>query len=185
MSRKRFILILIATITASGALFAWGFLHISPSGNLSLIQTEVRAHFPDVKQLSTDELTVNLLDSNRTSPVLFDVRSKDEYDISHLKGARLVDPDADPDVALAGVSKDAEIVVYCSVGWRSSKYAQKLQSNQYKNVFNLEGSIFKWANEGRPVYNEYKQVETVHPYDRVWGRLLKEQFRADLNKAKE
>jgi hypothetical protein len=29
----------------------------------------------------------------------------------------------------------------------------------------MEGSIFQWANEGRPLEKEGKPVETVHPYN--------------------
>jgi hypothetical protein len=41
-------------------------------------------------------------------------------------------------------------------------------------VQNLEGSIFRWANEGRPVYADGMQVDRVHPFDDSWGKLLKE-----------
>ena len=37
---------------------------------------------------------------------------------------------------------------------------------------NLEGSIFRWAGEGRPVYRDGVRVEQVHPYDDRWGALL-------------
>ena len=43
-----------------------------------------------------------------------------------------------------------------------------------KNVFNLEGSLFKWANEGRPVYRGSERVQEVHPFDEDWGELLDE-----------
>ena len=50
-----------------------------------------------------------------------------------------------------GIAKDAPIVTYCSVGYRSGKMAERLQAAGYTNVRNLEGSIFKWANEHRPL----------------------------------
>ena len=72
------------------------------------------------------------------------------------------------------VSSDQRIVLYCSVGHRSSELAQFLMKKGYTEVYNLEGSIFAWANEGRPVYRGNERVKVVHPYDRTWGRLLKE-----------
>lgn len=40
-------------------------------------------------------------------------------------------------------------------------------------VFNLEGSIFAWAEEGRPLVDTHNQPTTfVHPYNAVWGKLL-------------
>ncbi len=44
---------------------------------------------------------------------------------------------------------------------------------------NLKGSIFQWANEGRPVVRDGEPVREVHPYDAVWGRLLDRDLRAD------
>jgi hypothetical protein len=43
-------------------------------------------------------------------------------------------------------------------------------------VFNLEGSLFQWANEGRPVYRDDVPVQAIHPYDARWGRLLDRRF---------
>ena len=45
---------------------------------------------------------------------------------------------------------------------------------------NMEGSIFKWANEGRPVYRDGERVEKVHPYNETWGRLLDKARRASV-----
>ncbi len=46
-------------------------------------------------------------------------------------------------------------------------------SEQQIKAYNLEGSLFKWANEGRPMVNS-EGVKTIHahPYSVVWGRLL-------------
>ena len=49
----------------------------------------------------------------------------------------------------------------------------------YTEVYNLEGSIFAWANEGRPVYRGKERVQVVHPYDKIWGRLLKKSLRKE------
>jgi hypothetical protein len=45
-------------------------------------------------------------------------------------------------------------------------------------VYNLDGSIFQWANEGRPLYSGTNRVASVHPYDREWGRFLKKELHA-------
>ena len=47
----------------------------------------------------------------------------------------------------------------------------------YPNVYNLEGSIFAWANEGRKIYHGKRETDKVHPYDKIWGRLLKNSLR--------
>ena len=65
-----------------------------------------------------------------------------------------------------------QAVVYCSVGYRSAKAAQELMNSGITGVLNLEGSIFQWANEDRPVFQGTRVVDEVHPYSRFWKRLL-------------
>lgn len=145
----------------------------------ALINAKIRRDFPDVKRITTAELASWLADEKRTAPLLLDVRTQEEYAVSHLRGARQVDPDASADVLRE--PKDRPIVTYCSVGYRSGGLAQRLQAAGFSNVANLEGSIFRWANEGRPVFAETKQVAKVHPYSRTWGLLLRPDLRAPLS----
>jgi hypothetical protein len=80
---------------------------------------------------------------------------------------------------LMDLSQDSLIVVYCSVGYRSSVLARKLQDMGVTRVYNLEGSIFKWANEERPLVRNGDTVQKVHPYDAYWGKLLETKYHAD------
>jgi hypothetical protein len=48
------------------------------------------------------------------------------------------------------------------------------------NVVNLEGSIFQWANEGRPLYCGELRAEQVHPYGAMWSGLLKQGLAAKI-----
>ena len=70
--------------------------------------------------------------------------------------------------------------IVIALGTASAALAQKLKARGYTNVANLEGSIFQWANEGRPVYRGDEQVTQVHPFDAQWGRLLKGELRFPL-----
>ena len=82
------------------------------------------------------------------------------------------------DLAHLLTARDAPIVTYCSVGYRSSAVAERLEEQGYTRVWNLEGSIFEWANQGLPVVRDGEEVSQVHPYNRRWGRLLDKQLRA-------
>lgn len=144
----------------------------------SKILQDVRKQHPDVVQLSTDSLAQWLATPNATQPLLIDIREKKEYEVSHLAGAIHMDPDTRKFKALKGLDKDTPIVVYCSVGYRSSKMAEKLEKAGFSNVANLEGSIFTWANEGHPVMRGEEEVKAVHPYNRVWGMLLNKELRS-------
>ena len=139
----------------------------------------IRAKYPEVAQLSTDSLQTMLDASLKAErPLLLDVREKEEYGVSHLKDAVSALTEKEALRALEDVPPETPVVLYCSVGYRSSEMAGFLQKRGFEKVYNLEGSIFAWANEGRPVYRGEERVHKVHPYDRVWGKLLKKALRA-------
>jgi len=89
-----------------------------------------------------------------------------------------VQPGADRSAFLDTLDRDAPIVAYCSVGYRSSELVQKLRERGFTNIRNLEGSIFEWANGGRSVERDGRGVEEVHPFDEQWGKLLRQELHA-------
>ena len=104
--------------------------------------------------------------------LMLDARDEAEFEVSHIKGAKRIGyTDFDQSI-LNGVSKDSEIVVYCSVGYRSEKIAEKIQDLGYTNVRNLFGGIFAWKNAGYEVVNRKGVTEKVHAYNEDWGRWL-------------
>jgi rhodanese-related sulfurtransferase len=147
-----------------------------------LLKTSLRHKFPKVEWISTSELADWLANKKRPAPVLLDVRTTDEWNISHLAGSRRVDPNASVDRAASGVAKETPIVTYCAVGYRSGEIAERLRAAGFTNVRNLEGSIFQWANEHRPLVHGDEHVSQVHPYNSFWGRLLSDDVRAPLKK---
>ena len=140
-----------------------------PSPEWTDLKAEIRARFPTVSQVSTTELRKWL---EQQDVLLLDARADEEYAVSHLGGARFAPDESEALRVLDGVAKDRRIVVYCSVGYRSSDMAQKLGAHGFSNVHNLEGSIFEWANGGYPLYRGEQRVREVHPFDTHWGRLL-------------
>lgn len=137
------------------------------------LRPAIAARFPDVPWVDTGRLA-RWLRSER-EVVLLDARQPEEFAVSHLAGARRIDPDH-PDIDGLGLRRDARVVVYCSVGWRSGGVADRLMRAGYRDVYNLEGGIFAWANEGREVQRDGRAVRQVHPYDSTWGRLLDERL---------
>ncbi|MEY2479633.1 MAG: hypothetical protein QOI04_560 [Verrucomicrobiota bacterium] len=144
-----------------------------------LLQRSLRSHFPSLEWVTTRELADWLADKNRRRPVIIDVRTQAEWEVSHLPGARHVFPGASAETALPGISKDEAVVTYCAVGYRSAELATKLRAAGFTHVQVLEGAIFQWANEHRPlVRDDDASVTRVHPYSPFWGRLLKDEARA-------
>jgi rhodanese-related sulfurtransferase len=147
-----------------------------------LLKKSLRHRFPKVEWISTQELADLLADKSRPAPLLLDVRTPEEWSVSHLPGARRVDPNASVESVTAGLPKETPIVTYCAVGYRSGDMATRLRAAGFTNVRNLEGSIFEWANEHRPLVRDGQRVSTVHPYSALWGRLLADDVRAPLKK---
>jgi rhodanese-related sulfurtransferase len=145
-----------------------------------LLKQSLRHRFPKVEWITTAQLADWIADKNRPPPVLLDVRTEEEWNVSHLPGARRVDPDAPIEKVISGIPKEIPIVTYCAVGYRSGALATKLREAGFTNLRNLEGSIFQWANEHRPLVRGDKPVTTVHPYSNLWGRLLIDDARAPL-----
>src|SRR4051794_22095731 len=75
-----------------------------------LINAKIRAEFPEVRRLTTAELVAALARGKK--PVLLDVRTKAEFDVSHLEGAIRVEPGSDS--TAISIPKDKPIVTYCS-----------------------------------------------------------------------
>jgi rhodanese-related sulfurtransferase len=57
---------------------------------------------------------------------------------------------------VADLPREAPVIVYCSVGYRSEKIGEKLQKLGFQNVHNLYGGIFQWKNDGFEVLNAQK-----------------------------
>lgn len=133
----------------------------------------ISAQFPRIQWVTSEELAQWLNHPEKPQPMLLDARSEAEYNVSHLQEAQRIDPETFNLAAFTEVSKDKAIVVYCSVGYRSAAVAQKLAEAGFSRVYNLEGSIFQWANEGRPLFQNRHLTTLVHPYNSLWGNLLK------------
>jgi rhodanese-related sulfurtransferase len=143
---------------------------------------EIEQKFPTVKHISSEQLAQRY--EKDQSMVILDIRERNEYQVSRLQHAVLAPNSASALKRLKNTQKDRVIVVYCSVGWRSSEAATALQRAGYTNVMNLRGGIFTWANEKRPVFRQQQAVRQVHPFNKDWGRLLNAEYRSKVGAKK-
>lgn len=145
----------------------------------------IRTKFPQVRQVSTGTLKSWLDDANTLLTVLIvDVRESEEHEVSMLHGAIHIPSGSSLQPVLDKIklsSSIKKVVAYCSVGYRSSEFIQRIygelkqQKFYYREIelYNLEGSIFKWANEGKPITDKNGQETIyVHPYNIIWGKFL-------------
>jgi rhodanese-related sulfurtransferase len=144
----------------------------------TVVKLLIQWRFPDVQTISTDTLATCLeqecLEHGEQSPTshlfILDARTQEEYLTSHIQNAQLAPQDEEELATYLLLSN--QIVIYCSIGYRSAVLVQKLQQKGYTEVFNLEGSIFQWANEGRSLYYFHQRVAHVNPYSKLWQFLL-------------
>ena len=122
---------------------------------------------PELEQMPSEDILV------------FDVREKSEFNVSHIEGAIQVSPDISARKFIKDYGekvKGKTLVFYCSVGRRSSELADRVQGNLVNSVetpvFNLQGGIFNWHNESRSLVSGAGETDYVHPYNRYWGRLI-------------
>lgn len=117
--------------------------------------------------------TVPLIQPEEVSDgmILLDTREMNEYAVSHLPGARLIPYEGFQIGALEDVAKDARIVVYCSVGYRSERIGEQLLAAGYTNVSNLYGGIFNWKYQGNEVVGmNGEATERIHTYNEKWSQ---------------
>ena len=123
--------------------------------------------------LKVDTISVQVLRNLERPYVLLDTREEEEYNVSHLENALFLSYD-DPDYSiLNNVPKDTEIILYCSIGYRSEKMGKKLEKKGYTNVKNVYGSIFEWANRGYPLVDgQNNKTNVVHGYNKRWSKCV-------------
>jgi rhodanese-related sulfurtransferase len=86
----------------------------------------------------------------RKGAKIIDVRSKYEYEVAHVKGAKHIPPSrirADQ----TGLRRTDDILVICSTGHRSDHQAKKLAKLGFERVASINGGLNGWQQVGLPV----------------------------------
>jgi rhodanese-related sulfurtransferase len=147
-----------------------------------IINFLIKLKFSEVEKISAETLSQWQTDASKIQPLLLDARTEEEYEVSHLKTAIPIDLTRNNFSDTLNIPANTPIVVYCSVGYRSAIVTKKLKNAGFSQVFNLSGGIFQWANEQMPMFQLISQelhlTTFVHPYNAIWGKLLREQNRS-------
>jgi len=118
--------------------------------------------FPGVPEISAPELIQRQQSQQPT--VLVDVRLPREQAVSRLPGAITVE---EFEQNRDRYSNQA-IVAYCTIGYRSGLFAQKLQQEGVP-VQNLRGSVLAWTHAGGHfVTPDGTPTQQVHTYSKRW-----------------
>ena len=159
------------------------FVFRPPRHTMTSLQQRIDREFPEVRTISSQELAVWLADSTRPHPLILDVRTPDEYAVSHLPGAKLLEPGTPVKICERKFGRPKQAVLYCSVGYRASEMARELTRAGWKDVAVLRGSIFQWVNENRPLEADGKSTGLVHPYSFAYAHLIPAKALAPLPKS--
>ncbi len=86
-------------------------------------------------------------------PVLLDVREPWEFELARIEGSKHI-PMSQLGERFAELDPDAETVVICHHGNRSSYATQALRRAGFKKVLNLEGGLdaYSFVDESVPTY---------------------------------
>lgn len=103
---------------------------------------------------------------------ILDTREREEFEVSHIQGARWVGFETFELNATQDLDKDRPVLVYCTVGARSQEIGKKLKDAGFNQVFNLYGGIIHWSNEGKPLFKSGMLTSRVHTFNRVWSIWL-------------
>jgi len=131
-----------------------------------------------LKKLNTQSvpyISVQELAMPKTRALILDAREKNEFEVSHIKGAIHIGFEKfDLQKTLRKIkNKSQPIVVYCTLGVRSEDIAEKLKEAGYTDVKNLYGGIVEWKNNDFRVYDtNEEQTENVHVCNVYWSQWL-------------
>jgi adenylyltransferase/sulfurtransferase len=118
----------------------------------SFCAIELGIPLDESEKISPQELAARL--KEKLPPLLLDVRSEVESQISQLPGAMLI-PLEHLSEHTSELDQKREIVVFCRNGTRSRRALHQLKEAGFKQVKNLRGGINAWAQEVDPHLYQY------------------------------
>jgi len=124
--------------------------------------------FPQVHDITAAE--VDELLSRPEPVVLVDVRTREEQEVSMIKGA-LTKAEFEK---VKDRYKDATVITYCTAGARSGKYASQLEKEGFTHVQNMKGSLISWTHEALPLVagdGSGEPTKHVHAFGPQWAAL--------------
>ncbi len=102
-----------------------------------------------INQMNSDEL-IEFIELN--DAVLVDVRTEDEYNSGYIENSLNMDYFSNEfSINVDKLDKNIPIILYCRSGKRSSMSANKISKLGFKEIYNLEGGILEWIEEGNVI----------------------------------
>ncbi|GAB5363515.1 hypothetical protein AAMO2058_000889700 [Amorphochlora amoebiformis] len=112
----------------------------------------------------------NSLVKNGENVLFVDIRTKEERDVSFIPGS--IDEEKFWTMDLKAL-KNTHIVSYCTIGFRSGLFAQKLKNKGLEHVYNSEGIVL-WTHDSevklihKNKNGKEEPAKKVHVYGASW-----------------
>lgn len=120
---------------------------------------------------------------NEKEGIIIDVRTPEEFSKGHLEKAQNINwNNGDFEQKISTYKKETPLFVYCMSGGRSASASEKLRSLGYTKVYELDGGILSWRNEGLPeIKGNHLQGMTLAQFQEllVGDKLILVDFYAD------
>jgi rhodanese-related sulfurtransferase len=124
------------------------------------IYEDYREKFPNVTEIGGQE-ALRLLSGDDV--VFVDVRKTGEQKISMIPGAVTKGQFLDN----IEIYRQKKIVAYCTIGYRSGKFAEKMEKKGVA-VFNLQAGLLGWVHVHGPLVSQNSPTNTLHVYGKTW-----------------
>ena len=101
----------------------------------------------------------DLIEMQEIDYILIDVRTLDEFSSGYIKKAKNLDFYSETfQNDLLSIDKSLPVVLYCRTNNRSTKTANILKQNGFKEISVLEGGITDWVKRGNDInYTTYSE----------------------------
>ena len=110
---------------------------------------------PEINFISDSDL----IEMQEIEYILLDVRTPDEFSSGFIKKAKNLDFYSETfQNDLLSLDKSLPVVLYCRTNNRSTKTANILKQNSFKEISVLEGGITDWVKRGNDInYTTYSE----------------------------
>ncbi|MDO4726475.1 MAG: rhodanese-like domain-containing protein [Porphyromonadaceae bacterium] len=89
---------------------------------------------------------------NNKELVIIDVRTPEEFEEGHLKGAINIDvKKSDFEEQIAKLDTSKTYLVYCRSGRRSAGAVRIMHNKNFKSLYEISDGFMGWTNKGLPV----------------------------------
>ena len=101
----------------------------------------------------------DLIEMQEIEYILLDVRTPDEFSSGFIKKAKNLDFYSETfQNDILSIDKSLAVVLYCRTNNRSTKTANILKENGFKEILVLEGGITDWVKNGNDInYSTYSE----------------------------